>query len=57
MGEMSDLLKLTQPDPVEWCERNIQLDYGLFDRSKHPLIVEPLRAGAMMRGGTVGRVF
>jgi hypothetical protein len=51
---MSDLLKLTQPDPVEWCERNVQLDYGRFDRSKHPLIVEPLRAGAMMRGGTVG---
>tara|TARA_R110002012_G_scaffold130733_4_gene283286 strand:- start:3994 stop:5757 length:1764 start_codon:yes stop_codon:yes gene_type:complete len=51
---MTDLLKLTQPDPVEWCTRNVQLDYGRFDRTKHPLIVEPLRAGAHMRGGTVG---
>ncbi len=51
---MTNLLQLTQPDPVEWCERNVQLDYGQFDRAKHPLIVEPLRAGASMRGGTVG---
>ena len=51
---MSNLLKLTQPDPVDWCEANIQLDYGAFDRRKHPLLVEPLRAGAHMRGGTVG---
>lgn len=51
---MKTLFNLTQPDPVEWCERNIQLDYGKFDRANHPLIVEPLRAGAAMRGGTVG---
>ena len=51
---MTQLLQLTQPDPVEWCEANVQLDYGKFDRAKHPLIVEPLRAGASMRGGTVG---
>lgn len=44
------------PDPVEWCERNIQLDYGQFDRNKHPLIVEPLRAAANMRGGMVGLI-
>jgi phage terminase large subunit GpA-like protein len=53
-NQMTQLLQLTQPDPVEWCERNVQLDYGQFDRAKHPLIVEPLRAGAKMRGGTVG---
>ena len=51
---MTNLLNLTQPDPVDWCESNVQLDYGRFDRTKHPLIVEPLRAGASMRGGTVG---
>lgn len=51
---MSNLLKLTQPDPVDWCEAHVQLDYGKFDRTKHPLLVEPLRAGAKMRGGTVG---
>jgi hypothetical protein len=30
------------------------LDYGKFDRKKHPLLLEPLRAGAQMRGGVVG---
>ena len=51
---MTNLLQLTQPDPVDWCEANVQLDYGRFDRAKHPLLSEPLRAGAHMRGGTVG---
>ncbi len=53
---MSDLLQLTQPDPVDWCEANIQLAYGKFNRENHPLIVEPLRAAATMRGGMVGLI-
>ena len=52
----SNLLKLKQPDPVAWSERNIQLDYGNFDRAKHPLMIEPLRAAASMRGGMVGLI-
>ena len=48
------LLELQAADPVEWCEANIQLDYGAFDRDNHPLMTEPLRAGANMRGGVVG---
>jgi hypothetical protein len=51
-----NLLDLENPDPVDWCERNIQLDYGRFDREKHPLIVDPLRAAADMRGGMVGLI-
>lgn len=51
---MTDLLKLTQPDPVDWCERNIQLDYGKFDAAKHPLMSEPLRSAANMRAGMTG---
>tara|TARA_B100000749_G_scaffold280793_1_gene278819 strand:+ start:1848 stop:3638 length:1791 start_codon:yes stop_codon:yes gene_type:complete len=51
---MVNLLKLKTVDPVVWCERNIQLDYGKFDSKKHPLMLEPLRAGARMRGGMVG---
>ena len=53
---MTDLLNLTQPDPVEWCERNIQLDYGQFDAAKHPLMSAPLRSSANMRGGMVGLI-
>lgn len=53
---MNKILQLTQPDPVDWCEANIQLDYGKFDRANHPLIVEPLRAAATMRGGMVGLI-
>jgi len=53
---MSNLLKLRQPDPVAWAERNVQLDYGAFDRAKHPLMTEPLRAAAEMRGGMVGLI-
>ena len=48
------LLNLQAADPVEWCEANIQLDYGAFDRDNHPLMTElPLRA-ARTRGGVVG---
>lgn len=43
-------------DPVKWCEKNIQLDYGAFDRNNHPLMSEPMRAGARMRGGIVGLI-
>ena len=54
---MSEHLKqLGTPDPVAWCERNIQLDYGQFDRDMHPLMTEPLRSAAMMRGGMVGLI-
>ena len=53
---MSNLTKLGTPDPVAWCEKNIQLDYGAFDRDKHPLMSEPLRAAANMRGGMVGLI-
>ena len=53
---MTDLLKLTQPDPVDWCERNIQLDYGKFDAAKHPLMSEPLRSAANMRAGMTGLI-
>ena len=28
---MTNLLNLTQPDPVEWCESNIQLDFYLLN--------------------------
>ena len=54
---MADLLQLkADADPVEWCEQNIQLDYGAFDRNNHPLMSDPLRAGAEMRGGIVGLI-
>lgn len=43
-------------DPVTWCSRNIQLDYGYFRAENHPLIVEPLRAAVSNRGGYVGLI-
>ncbi|AKA60257.1 hypothetical protein P8625_06 [Verrucomicrobia phage P8625] len=43
-------------DPIDWMERNVQLDYGYFKRENHPLIVEPLRAAAQKRGGYVGLI-
>ena len=48
--------KIRASDPVKWCENNIQLDYGAFDRNNHPLMTEPMRAGARMRGGIVGLI-
>lgn len=54
---MSEQLpEITCADPVAWCERNIQLDYGYFKRENHPLIVEPLRAAAEGRGKYVGLI-
>ena len=44
MGE-AEILELSASDPVDWCEKNIQLDYGSFDRDNHPLMTEPLPAG------------
>jgi len=51
-----NLLELEIQDPVAWCERNVTLDYGQFDRNNHPLMVEPMRAAAKIRGGTVGLI-
>ena len=51
-----NLLELETQDPVAWCENNITLDYGAFDRENHPLMVEPMQAAAKMRGGTVGLI-
>ena len=53
---MRQIFKLKQSDPVAWCENNITLDYGKFDRTRHPLLLEPLRAAAQMRGGIVGLI-
>ncbi|MEO0797435.1 MAG: terminase gpA endonuclease subunit [Verrucomicrobiota bacterium] len=38
-------------DPVAWCEKHIALDYGKFDRRKHPWLVGPLRIACEKRGG------
>ena len=51
-----NLLELETQDPVAWCENNITLDYGAFDRENHPLMVEPMQAAAKIRGGTVGLI-
>jgi len=51
-----NLLELETQDPVSWCENNITLDYGAFDRENHPLMVEPITAAAKIRGGTVGLI-
>lgn len=56
MANRATLLDLKSVDPVEWCENNIQLDYGPFDRARHPLLVEPLRAAGSMLGGYVGLI-
>ena len=53
---MPDLFDFEPQDPLTWCERNISLDYGRFNRAHHPLIVEPLQAAADNRGGIVGLV-
>ena len=53
---METLPQIKRVDPVTWCERNIQLDYGYFKREHHPLIVEPLRMAASKRGGYVGLI-
>ena len=51
---MSKLPNVKRRDPVAWLEANVQLDYGNFKRSHHPLIVEPVRMAASKRGGYVG---
>ena len=48
--------KYSNPDPVEWCEQNIALDYGKFKGSNHPLMLEPLRAAVRNRGGITGLI-
>jgi hypothetical protein len=53
---MSDLPNVKRRDPVAWLEANVQLDYGNFKRSNHPLIVEPVRMAASKRGGYVGLI-
>ena len=53
---MSKPIDRKRSDPVAWCERNIQLDYGYFKRENHPLICEPLRMAARKRGGYVGLI-
>lgn len=51
-----NLDKYSIADPVDWCERNITLDYGRFKRENHPLMIEPLRAISGMKGGIVGLI-
>ncbi len=53
---MSDLPNVVRRDPISWLENNVQLDYGYFKRSNHPLIVEPLRMAVKKRGGYVGLI-
>ena len=50
------ILDLKTRDIVSWCEENVTLDYGLYQRERHPLMTEPLRACAKMRGGMVGLI-
>lgn len=50
------LNKYQKVNPVNWCERNITLDYGKFNSNFHPLLVEPMRALANCRGKTVGLI-
>jgi phage terminase large subunit GpA-like protein len=55
--EMTETLPtFERVDPVDWCEQNIQLDYGYFKRENHPLLVDPLRMAASKRGGYVGLI-
>lgn len=53
---MSLLNKYKKINPVNWCKRNITLDYGAFDPNFHPLLVEPLQSLANSRGKIVGLI-
>ena len=53
---MNLLSKYKTINPVDWCERNITLDYGTFKAANHPLLVEPLQELAKSRGKTVGLI-
>ena len=45
-----------EADPIDWLERNVQLDGRYFKRENHPLLIEPLRMASTKRGGYVGLI-
>ena len=50
------LNKYRKIDASKWCSRNISLDYGSFDASYHPLMIEPLQALTKSRGKVIGLI-